>query len=77
MSAGKPLFCSDIQPMPEFGGDAVYYFNPYQEGSLADAINYAEKSPANMQRRALLTRERAMQYNWIQTITKTLAYITG
>ena len=29
MSAGRYVLCSNIPPTPEFGEDAVLYFNPY------------------------------------------------
>ena len=38
LSSGKPVFSSNIAPMPEFGEDAALYFNPYEPTSLVDQI---------------------------------------
>jgi glycosyltransferase involved in cell wall biosynthesis len=36
LAAGKPVFCSNYPPMPEFGGDAVEYFDPYVPAELTN-----------------------------------------
>ena len=38
LASGKPVFCSDYPPMPEFGGDAVEYFDPYSPESLTNLL---------------------------------------
>ena len=35
MSAGRPVLCSNVPPMPEFAGNAVLYFDPYNPKELA------------------------------------------
>lgn len=35
MASGRPVFCSSLPPMPEFGGEAVIYFDPRNPGDLA------------------------------------------
>ena len=77
MSSGKPLFCSDIRPMPEFGGNAPFYFSPYQPGDLSKKILDAESDQAEMLRRGERARELALTHTWKNTISKTLQYITG
>jgi len=44
MAAGKLIFCSDYQPMPEFGEDGVIYFHPYKPETLAEKILEAEEN---------------------------------
>ncbi len=34
MAAGKPVLTSNVTSMPEVGGDAVYYCNPYEQESV-------------------------------------------
>lgn len=77
MSAGKPLFCSNIQPMPEFGGDAPYYFDPYTPGELAACVMAAEQNDADRAIHAAKAEQNAAKYNWNKTITTTLRYITS
>src|SRR5690606_21915599 len=38
LASGKPVFSSSIQPMPEFGSDAVIYFDPYASEDLASKV---------------------------------------
>lgn len=38
LAAGRPVLCSDYEPMPEFGADAVQYFDPYNPGKLAERL---------------------------------------
>ncbi len=39
MACGCPVACSNAASLPEVGGDAVRYFDPYNVESIADAIN--------------------------------------
>ncbi|MFA6769905.1 MAG: glycosyltransferase family 1 protein [Bacteroidales bacterium] len=38
MACGTPVITSNISAMPEISGDAAIYTNPYDEGSIAEAI---------------------------------------
>lgn len=38
LAGGRPVLCSDHQPMPEFGEDGVQYFDPYNPTQLADLL---------------------------------------
>lgn len=76
LSAGKPTFCSDIPPMPEFGGPDAYYFNPYRPGELARAVIEAERDPEEMQKRGELLAERSSQFDWQKTIRETESFLT-
>ena len=38
LAAGKPVVCSNIEPMPEFGEDAAVYFDPYDPDTLVEQI---------------------------------------
>src|SRR5258705_9042007 len=38
MAAGKPILCSRRPPMPEFGGDAVWYFEPSNVEELSTQL---------------------------------------
>lgn len=39
MAAGRPVFCSRVQPMPEFGGSGVIYFNPLEPHDLSSKLS--------------------------------------
>lgn len=64
LAGGRPVLCSDYQPMPEFGADAVTYFDPYNPKQLADALEATlddHIQMADMGQRAL---QRAGDFNW-------------
>ncbi|MDX8376901.1 MAG: glycosyltransferase family 1 protein [Mariprofundales bacterium] len=77
MASGRPVVCSDIQPMPEFGGDAVLYFSPSDPQSLANALLLIlgnSDIPPIMSEQA---RQRANNYTWEKTAMRTWAAIAG
>lgn len=39
MCCGVPVACADRSSMPEVGGDAAYYFDPYDVDALAEAMD--------------------------------------
>ena len=77
MSAGKPLYCSDIPPMPEFGGPDVVYFSPYRPGALAQAVQEGEEHFAVRQEAGRRLHQRSLDYDWRKCIARTLAFLTG
>ncbi len=64
MAAGAPVLASSIAPMPEFGGDAVDYFDPLSQDSIAEAIQRALSDPARLARLRTRGRSRAGGYSW-------------
>lgn len=38
MLSGRPVICSNYGPMPEFGKNGVFYFDPYARGELSRSI---------------------------------------
>lgn len=58
MAAGKAVICSDTTSMPEVGGDAVEYCNPYDYESIAAAM---ENVIFNTQRRKYLEERAVIQ----------------
>jgi glycosyltransferase involved in cell wall biosynthesis len=38
MSAGVPVICSNTTALPEIGGNAVLFTDPYQPGQIAEAM---------------------------------------
>jgi glycosyltransferase involved in cell wall biosynthesis len=76
MSCGKPLIVANCQPMPEFGGDAVIYFDPASPQDLADKIRGIVDQPDRLQELGKKARLLSLQYNWQITAQKTWAAIT-
>jgi glycosyltransferase involved in cell wall biosynthesis len=71
LAAGKPVLSSDYQPMPEFAGKAVLYFNPYDPETLAKQLSLLLENPelsGELGRRAL---ERSAEFQWKQAADST------
>lgn len=64
LAAGKPIVASNRQPMPEFGGDAVVYFDPSSPADLADAILAVIDDPVRQAQLSLRAYERSRLYDW-------------
>jgi glycosyltransferase involved in cell wall biosynthesis len=46
MACGTPVACSNTTSLPEVGGDAAVYFDPYNVEDMADAIQRVIDSPS-------------------------------
>lgn len=75
LSAAKPIFCSNIQPMPEFAEDAAVYFDPYSPESLVDSILQTENNEIKMKELSEKAYKQALKFNWHETISKTINYL--
>ena len=75
LASGKPTLCSNIPPMPEFGGDAVLYFDPYSVESLVEKVLEIESNKELMKRLGLRALERSKIYNWEVTTRETIDFI--
>ncbi|HFB64192.1 MAG TPA: glycosyltransferase family 1 protein, partial [Aeromonadales bacterium] len=75
LGASKPVLCSNIEPMPEFGGEAVIYFDPYKPESLCCEVLALENDADKMKLYAEKAGEQALKYNWEQTVKKTIDYL--
>ena len=73
LGAGRPLLVSNRQPMPEFGGDAVIYYNPSSPRDFAEKISSFIDEPSTMDALAIKARERAAVYDWKETARQTWA----
>lgn len=72
MASGCPVACSDRTSLPEVGGDAVRYFDPGSEASMAAAVLELWQDAA---RRADLSRRglaRAEAFRWERIVPRVL-----
>jgi len=64
MACGAPMAVSKTSSLPEVGGNAAVYFNPYDEEEMARVMN---KALHNMKLRAIMSekgKERAKKFSW-------------
>lgn len=71
MAAGKAIACSSRPPMPEFGADAVAYFDPADDAELAALLLRLLREPDFRARLADAAARRSQRYNWDQTARAT------
>ncbi len=64
LAAGRPVLCSDYQPMPEFAGDAALYLDPYNPQSLAARLCEVLDDPRLSVELGRRSRERSAEFQW-------------
>jgi glycosyltransferase involved in cell wall biosynthesis len=72
MACGTPVACSNATSLPEVGGDAVEYFDPYSVEAMAAAIESVLGSPglqAEMREKGL---RQAAKFTWEECARKHL-----
>lgn len=77
LGAGRPMIVSIRQPMPEFGGDAVIYFDPSSPDDFADKIVSIIDEASSMMELATRARMRSYQYDWQKTARQTWSAIAN
>jgi len=75
LSTGKPVICSDVQPMPEFGGDAVEYFNPYMPETLVSKVREIEGKQGMIDELSEKSTKQALKFDWNKTVKKTVKFL--
>ena len=73
MASGKAILCSSRPPMPEFGGDAVRYFDPSNVGELATQLIRLLREPDSRAALGARAAERSRRYDWDETARRTWA----
>lgn len=73
LNSGRPVLCSDIQPMPEFGGDAVRYFDPYQPNQLAGLLSELADDEAAIAELAAKALNRGKFFSWEKSVDQLMA----
>ncbi|NOU66736.1 glycosyltransferase [Paenibacillus sp. LMG 31461] len=71
MACGVPVVTSFNSSLPEVGGDAVVYCNPYEAESIAEAIISVVLSPTKRQELIALGHSRAKLFTYKDAATRT------
>jgi glycosyltransferase involved in cell wall biosynthesis len=75
LAAGRPVLSSNVDPMPEFGGQKIGYFSPFDPVSIAQAMRQVLEEPDTAIRWAAAAIERSGEYDWNLTAQKTWSAI--
>ncbi len=71
MACGAPVICSRIASLPEVGGDAAVYFDPFQAGSIKKAMIRVLSDGSLRQEMLVKGLARAAGYSWTTAAEKT------
>ena len=71
LASGTPLLVSTSQPMPEFSGDAVMYFNPNDPKDLAQKLQILLDDPGLRNELAKKALIQSHKFNWEESAQKT------
>ncbi|MEW5744477.1 MAG: glycosyltransferase family 1 protein [Nitrospirota bacterium] len=77
LAARRPLIVSNRPPMPEFGGEAVLYFDPTSFNDLAHKLAFVLDNPACINELSFKAEKRALLYDWNITAQCTWDAIKG
>lgn len=64
MASGAPTIVSKTSSLPEVGGDAVLYFNPYDEEEMARVMGKIIKNPKLKHHLSEKGKKRAKKFSW-------------
>jgi len=67
MSCGVPVITSDLTSMPEVGGEAAFYVNPYSAESIAYGMSAIQNDEKLRNKLISLGLERKGQFSWEKT----------
>ena len=77
MAAGTAVITSGLSSLPEVGGEAVRYVDPYDVGSIRDGLEELLSDEGRRAELAAAGRERARSFTWERTARETLALLTS
>lgn len=70
-ACGCPLLCSNVSSLPEVAGDGAYYFDPYSEDSIRDAVLKVLEDTTLREDLISKGHERLEKFSWKQTAEQT------
>lgn len=71
LGSGRPVLSSEVMPMPEFGGDGLIYFSPFDPASIAAAMRSVLDHPDRAASVAAAALARSARYDWAYTAAQT------
>jgi glycosyltransferase involved in cell wall biosynthesis len=70
-ACGCPLICSNVSSLPEIAGNAAYYFDPYSEESIMNAISQVLNDSSLRFELIKKGYEQLKKFSWKKTAEKT------
>lgn len=76
LASGRPVLSSNVMPMPEFGGDGLEYFSPFDPDDIARALLRVLSDADHARRVAQAALAASRRYDWAQAAAMTWNSIT-
>ncbi|MEN5314149.1 glycosyltransferase family 1 protein [Pseudomonas koreensis] len=71
LASGRPMICSNVMPMPEFGADAALYFSPFDSKDIGNVLREALLSPNLLNKLSAAAVVQSDKFDWEKTSRKT------
>jgi len=71
LASGRPMICSNVMPMPEFGADAALYFSPFDSKDIKNVLSEALTSPDTLRALSVAAVTQSDKFDWEKTSRKT------
>lgn len=71
LASGRPMICSNVMPMPEFGADAALYFSPFDSQDIGSVLSEALSSSDLLKRLSAAAIAQSNKFDWESTSRKT------
>jgi glycosyltransferase involved in cell wall biosynthesis len=71
-SLGCPVIASNATSIPEVGGDAAIYFNPFNEHEISEVLFRVLSNSSLREAMKIKGIDRAKQFSWSETARKTI-----
>lgn len=75
LASNRPLICSGVMPMPEFGGEDIIYFDPRDSEELRNSMIRLLTDSKEVIHQCSVSRERQSCFSWDRTAQKTWSEI--
>jgi len=71
LASGRPMLCSNVMPMPEFGADAALYFSPFEPADISRVLLEALTRPDLLKRLSTAAVVQSDKFDWEHTAKHT------
>lgn len=71
LASGRPMICSNVMPMPEFGAEAALYFSPFDSEDIREVMSTALTRPGVLEKLAKAATQQSDKFDWTNTCSTT------
>jgi glycosyltransferase involved in cell wall biosynthesis len=71
LASGRPMICSNVMPMPEFGAGAALYFSPFDSLDIHRVLSEVLCRPDLLRDLSLAAVKESNKFDWETTSRRT------